>query len=212
MDSRWRNLIVILLALALIAGGYIFLFGNGKNPAAAGGETKSIEAKIESVLAKNGTGMKDFSGKLPVEIAGDEVTTKIKPASFPSIKSGLASLTADAKSAQEKDLLSIYQSAVLLSETKYDLLRKAQQLSSEINGKTQSEACAYQDRVNSLNLKYTVFFISLNSLSMQELDYSQKYSSPKPLGALNADEERKTMDSLSFLSELYNSSCTGVVA
>ncbi len=204
---RWRNLIAILVVLGLAAGAYYFLTGgNGTEPPATG--TQGMQAKISVVFSRNGADIKAFSGALPVSLGEDSVDTKIKPASFTALKSGLSGLQTEAKTAQEKSLLSLYQSAVALTETKYDLLRKTQQLSNEVEGKDASQACMYKDRLDALSLDYTKFFVSLTDLSVQELDYSKKYGKPAPLG-LGSDEERGTMDSLTLLSMLYNKNCTG---
>jgi len=210
LDKRWRNLLIIVLALALAAGAYYFLSNPGTGPIQNQGPN-STNAKLDIIFSKYGAERKTFSGTLPVELTDDGVTSKIKPASFAGLRKDLNALELETKSPPEKALVSIYLNAVVLSETEYDVLRQVQQLSSEIKGKDQAAACAYQDRLPALNLRYADFFISVNDLSLQEIDYSQKYGDEKPLG-LNTDKERATMDSLSFLSELYSNSCTDVAA
>ncbi len=201
---------MLFVVLAIAIGAYLFFTG-GTGPVAPVADTKNIEAKIGSALSKNGADMETFSGKLPVTLEDSGVNSAIKAASFPALKRDLAALQSDAKGAQEKGLLAIYQNAVALSETKYDLLKKTQQLSIEVEGKDAAEACKYRDRLDALNIDYTTFFVSLTDLSVQGLDYSKKYGADMPLD-LNTSEERGILDSISLLAGLYNENCVGVTA
>ncbi|MDP3762468.1 MAG: hypothetical protein Q8Q97_00135 [bacterium] len=208
MDNRWRNLLIIALVIAIGAGVYFFVLNKG--PSMPQPDTAGTDAKLDFVFAKHGAKRADFSGGLPVTLGEEEVDSKISASALAGLGRDLNALARDAKSGREKELVLIYARAAELSQKKYDLLRQLQQLSSEIAGKEKEAACAYSARVDELNGRYTDFFISLTGLSLAEIDYSKKYGAEKPLG-IGTDEERETMDSLAFLSELY-SSCTGAEA
>ncbi len=194
-------MLIIALVLAIGIGVYFFL---GQKPPTPGGDTKGVEGAIDSVFAKQGISRQSFFGALPVRLEESGVDSKIKPSSLTGLSKDLNALSSQAKTGQEKSLVAIYAQAAALSEKKYDLLAKLQQLSSEIQGKDRQAACAYKERLDALNLAYTDFFVALTNLSLQEIEYAEKYGEKKPLG-ISIDEERGTMDSLSFLSELYSS-------
>ncbi len=200
MDSRWRNLIILLVVVALGYFAFTFLM----QP-----KISDTESRIDSVLSKYGLKRSSFDSGLLVDVSSGKISSKVDESRYATLASELSSLQNQTAFKQGKDLISVYISAVKLSEQKLSLFTRVESLSRQNANKPIEAVCASKQQILALQSDYSDFYLALNSLILEEQGYAGNYNSPAPIG-ITAQEEDQMFTLLSTAVQTLNAQCGDV--
>jgi len=194
-----KAIAVVVLLVALIVGAYFFFSAKPVQP--------SMEMRIENVLQKYGLKSQDFNGTLLLDAASQTPQLKISQPDIAKLQQELDLMKNSSKSQSERELISFYARAIVLSNENFELLKNLNSLATNFNGQDLNALCGRMGEFSGLELGFNDYFVAASTLAYDISIFEQKYlrSVPFEIDAVLAGEQ---MDIISSIGSQLYSACS----
>jgi len=194
--GKGKAVLILLILAALIAAGWYFTIYNT--------EIKQTNDKINATLGNYGLSDQSFKNRLLVWVESDGIKSSVSREKMAELEQDLKDLQQQTAQEQSKTLVGIYVKDVSLSIEKQGILEDAKTFSAGINDS--NKMCQGKAEFAAVKEKFGLFYLELNTLVLDEVDYSTKFNAEKPLD-LNIDEENTLYSALDLIQTGIDNAC-----